>query len=432
MAIISYKDIIGPAYYRAWNDFMTYRYSTMCFSGGRGSLKSSFISIAIILGLERDAMEASRARRNGEKNWKHYLTHAIAYRKTFSSQEMSCYSQFVWAIGKLGLEAEYECKKSPLKIVKKSTGQMILFRGLDDPLKSKSIRTPFSFIRYCWFEEAAEFDGIEEIRNVRQSVQRGGHNFITFYSYNPPETSANWVNFEMSRLESVDPTFHLYRTDYRSVPVEWLGSQFFAEADLLKRANERAYRHEYLGEITGNGGTVFPNVRKVHLTDEEISHFDHIHWGCDFGTIDPTVLIGLEYERFNNRIIIFSEVYESNMLLDRMEEEFKRNYFGYEWIRADCAARQMIMELENRGLPMLGAQKGKDSIMHGVKWLQNLSEICIDDRRCPNAYKEFSLYEYEKLKGTDQFTSRLPDYMNHAIDSVRYAVEDISMNSGIC
>lgn len=430
MATISYRDIIGPAYYGAWNDFYKHRYSTMCFSGGRGSLKSSFISIAIILGLERDAVEAAAKKRAGDQNWRHYLTHAIAYRKTFSSQEMSCYSQFVWAISKLGLESEYECKKSPLKIVKRSTGQMILFRGLDDPLKSKSIRCPFSFLRYCWFEEAAEFDGIEEIRNVRQSVQRGGHDFITFYSYNPPETSACWVNYEMEQLTHKDPTFKHYHTDYRSVPVEWLGSQFFAEADLLRSVNERAYRHEYLGEITGNGGTVFPNVKAVELTDEEISHFDHIHWGCDFGTVDPTVLIGLEYEKVNHRIILFSEVYESNMLLDRMEELFKAHYFGHEWIRADCAAKQMIMELENRGLPMLGATKGADSIMHGIKFLQNLKEICIDINRCPKAYEEFSLYEYEKLKGTNDFTSRLPDKMNHSIDSCVIGSTQVHTPSG--
>lgn len=400
-------------------DFFVPFYNNYVSNGivNHNSLKSSFISIAIILGLERDAAEAFAKKKAGETNWRHYLTHAIAYRKTFSSQEMSCYSQFVWAISKLGLESEYECKKSPLKIVKRSTGQMILFRGLDDPLKSKSIRCPFSFLRYCWFEEAAEFDGIEEIRNVRQSVQRGGHDFVTFYSYNPPETSACWVNYEMKRLTHKDPSFKHYHTDYRSVPIDWLGSQFFAEADLLHSVNERAYRHEYLGEITGNGGTVFPNVRAVELTDEEISHFDHIHWGCDFGTVDPTVLIGLEYERVNHRIILFSEVYESNMLLDRMEELFKAHYFGHEWIRADCAAKQMIMELENRGLPMLGAQKGADSIMHGVKFLQNLKEICIDINRCPKAYEEFTLYEYEKLKGTNDFTSRLPDRMNHAIDS---------------
>ena len=86
----------------------------------------------------------------------------------------------------------------------------------------------------------------------------------------------------------------------------------------------------------------------------------------------------------------------------------------------------MIMELENRGLPMLPCQKGADSIMRGVKWLQNLREICIDISRCPHTYDEFSKYEYEKSRLTGEFTGRFPDFMNHSIDSVRYAVEDLS------
>ena len=414
---LSHRDIFGPSFFRAWNDFLDFKYSTYCFSGGRGSLKSSFVSLALIAGLERDRQEAFQHFREKDPHWRHYLTHAVCFRKVFGTCETSVYSQLVWAIDKLGLTSEYKCSKSPLKIVRKDTEQMILFRGLDDPLKSKSLKAPFSFFRYLWFEEAAEYDGIEEIRNVGQSVRRGGHQFQTFFSYNPPETSACWVNYTMHEMSLKDPTFHLYKSDYRTVPREWLGDQFFAEAELLRQMNERAYRHEYLGEITGNGGTVFPNVKEVHLTDEEISHFDHIKWGCDFGTVDPTVLLGLEYEKVNHRIIIFSEVYENNMLLDEMERRFRANYFGHEYIRADCAAKQMIMEMENRGFNMLGATKGPDSIMHGVKWIQNLREVLIDPLRCPQTYKEFTQYEYEKSPLTGEFTSRLPDKNNHAIDS---------------
>lgn len=398
------------------------------------SLKSSTVALLLILGLERDAQDAFARKRRGERNWRHYLTHAICYRKVFGTCESSVYAQLVWAIEKLGLTSAYKCSKSPLKITRISTGQMIYFRGLDDPLKSKSIRPPFSWFKYLWFEEVAEFDGVEELRNVSQSILRGGERFQVFYSYNPPETFGCWVNQEMEDLQNQDPTFHIYYSDYRSVPPEWLGPKFLYEAELLKQRNPRAYRHEYLGEITGNGGTVFPNVREIELTDADISHFDHIYWGCDFGSVDPTVLIGFEYEKFNSRIIIFSEVYESNMMLDDMERRFKEAYFGTEFIRADCAARQMILELENRGLNMLPAKKGPDSILHGVKWLQNLVEICIDKHRCPNAWQEFKNYEYEKSELTGKFTSRFPSkppYGDHAIDSVRYGAEDISGGGGL-
>lgn len=427
----TYKDIIGPSFYRVWNDFLTFRYNTYVLDGGRGSLKSSAISVFIMCGLERDRKEALRRKKAGDKQWRHYLTHAVCYRKVFGTCEQSVYSQLEWAIDKLNLNGKWILKKSPLKIVRADTGQMILFRGLDDPLKSKSLKAPFSFFRYLWFEEAAEFDGIAEIRNVSQSIHRGGFDFQTFYSYNPPETSACWINKEMTKLEAADPTMKRYHSDYRTVPIQWLGETFFAEANVLKRANYRAWRHEYLGEITGNGGTVFPNVVAREVTDEEISHFANLHWGCDFGTVDPTVLIGMEFDKANYRLIIFREVYESNLMLNRMEELFKATHYGYEYIRADCAAKQMIMELEARGLPMLRAEKGPDSIMHGVKWLQNLREIVIDPKRCPNTYDEFSVYEYEKSKLTGEFTSKLPDFHNHSIDACRYAVEDLSGNGGV-
>lgn len=428
---LTHRDLIGKAYYGALNDFLKHKYATMCLDGGRGSLKSSFVSICIILDLEIAARTAYQKKAQGVPNWKHYLTHAICYRKVMGTSEQSTYSQLVWAINKLGLADKYICKKSPMQIVRVGTEQKILFRGLDDPLKSKGIKFAWSYARIVWFEETAEFDGMQEIRSVLQSVQRGGHDFLTFFTYNPPETSACWVNTEMAILEKKDPTFKRYHTDYRSVPMEWLGKEFIAQAELLKASNERAYRHEYLGEVTGNGGTVFPNVRSVTVTDEEISHFSNLHWGCDFGTVDPTVLVGMEYERVNSRLIIFSEVYEPNMLLDEMERRFKENHFGWEYIRADCAAKQMIMELENRGLQMLPCMKGADSIMRGIKFLQNLKEICIDPVRCPHAFKEFSEYEYEKSRITGEFTGRFPDFNNHAIDATRYAVEDLSAEGSL-
>ena len=118
------------------------------------------------------------------------------------------------------------------------------------------------------------------------------------------------------------------------------------------------------------------------------------------------------------------------MLLGEIEEKFKKTHFGWGWIMADSASPQMIMELENRGLPMLPVTKFKDSIKHGISWLRDLRHIYIDQIRCPKAYEEFTLYEFEKLKGTDQFTERPLAGFDHAIDSVRYSIMDLCQNSG--
>lgn len=414
-----YYDIFVPVYnnYLSANGIINHN-----------STKSSFVSMCIVLGMIRDAQEAFRHKKMGDKRWMSYLTHAIVYRKIAADLRISVYNQFIWSIEKLGLTNKFKFSISPLRITFLATKQMIDFRGLDDPIKSKSIKAPFGYYKYSFFEELNQFDGIEEIRNVKQSVQRGGRAFQSFCCFNPPESVQNWANFESYKIV---PGRKVYHSDYRSVPREWLGEQFFKEAEILRLDNERAYRHEYLGEATGNGGNVFQNVSDRRITDEEISQWrDDFRWGCDFGLQDPTVLVGLYYSKLERSIFIAREVYRSGMLLSQIEEEFKKAHFGWGWIMADSASPQMIMELENRGLPILPVTKFRDSIKHGISWLRDLRHIYIDQLRCPNAFREFSQYEFEKLKGTNQYTERPASGMDHAIDSVRYSVMDLCQNAG--
>lgn len=274
---------------------------------------------------------------------------------------------------------------------------------------------PYGFLKFLHWEELTEFAGLDEVQDVTRSVQRGGHKFMTFYTYNPPETSSNWVNYSLAKLEEEDPLFRRYHSDYRSVPPEWLGEKFFRDAEILRRIDERQYRHVYLGEITGNGGTVFPRVKAVKFTDRDISRFQNVRWGADFGLRDPTTLIGLNYDKTNQKVQIFSEWYKTDATLDEIEEGFKRNHFGYEYIYGDCAAGTLITTLRAHGLPMLPSEKGKGSILNGIKGLQSMVSIEIDKRRCPHTYWEFINMEYEKDK-SGGFTGNIPPGNDHCID----------------
>jgi len=432
--VLSHRDLFGPAFYRPYSDFRSRRYATYCFSGGRGSTKSTFISLLIILGLERDAQEAFARKKLGDPHWRQYLTHAICYRKVFGTCEQSVYSQLVWAIDKLGLTDRYDCKKSPLKIVRRSTGQMIMFRGLDDPLKSKSIKTPFSFIRYTWFEEAAEFDGMTEIRNVCQSIQRGGHDFQTFFSYNPPETSAHWINFAVAQLEAEDSTFVHYHSNYLMLTdwqrQKWLGEKFLHEAEILKRLNYRAYAHEYLGCVTGNGGSVFPNLVVRPIPDSELATYDRLYLGLDFGfSLDPSAFSAVYYQRSRHRLIVFDEIYETNLTnKDLAERILAKPYVGTNYVMCDSAEPKSIVELEGFGVNALPVQKVERRF--GFKWLQSLAEIVVDPKRTPNAFKEFSMCEYQKNKA-GEFISKYPEILDHFIDSTRYGTSDIASQTSI-
>ena len=90
---------------------------------------------------------------------------------------------------------------------------------------------------------------------------------------------------------------------------------------------------------------------------------------------------------------------------------------------ADSAEPKSIAEFRSHGINIKGAKKGPDSVSYGIKFLQDLEEIVIDDKRCPNTAREFLHYELSK-DANGNFKADFPDKNNHAIDMVRYAMED--------
>ena len=260
---IDYKSLFAPVYYQAWNDIVDYKYTEYWFKGGRGSCKSSFISLVLVLGIMNDSQ-----------------ANAVAFRKVGSDIRDSVFEQILWAIDKLGVAYLWEANKSLLRFKYLPTGQVIICRGLDDPTKVKSIKTRRGYFKFTWYEELAQFSGMEEIRNTGQSIRRGGKRFYTFCSYNPPQSASSWVNAE---ADLCSPNRGVYHSTYMDIPREWLGDQFFADAERLKEENIRAYRNEYLGDVTGTGGSVFCNLTLREISDEEISHFDNQKYGIDWG-----------------------------------------------------------------------------------------------------------------------------------------------------
>ncbi|MBR5089234.1 MAG: PBSX family phage terminase large subunit [Ruminiclostridium sp.] len=396
-------DIIAPSFYDVHRDIMDEKYTHHWFPGGRGSCKSSFISTEIILGIMRNPG-----------------TNAVAVRRYGNTLLDSVYEQLQWAIDKLQVADRWKAMKSPLCLVYE-TGQKILFRGADDPKKLKSTKVSKGYIRYIWYEELDEFDGMPEVRSMNQSLMRGGSKFDAFYSYNPPKTQRAWVN--IAALDT-DVRKQVHRSDYRSVPPEWLGEEFIAEAEHLKETNPLAYEHEYLGEITGTGSEVFPNVTIRKITDEEIQSFDRVRRGLDWGYgADPFAYVALQYQKNIKTIYIYDEFYKCGAKYDTITEEIKKENTENRLIRAESAEPRSNDELRSRGLRIQAVKKGKGSVEHGISWLQNLREIVIDGDRCPNVAREFLGYALEP-DGKGGFRDGFPDKDNHTIDAVRYALED--------
>ena len=409
MSDIFLSEKIGPAFYDIAHDIFHHGHTHYDFSGGRGSLKSSTVSVLVPLLLINNPG-----------------THALVLRKVANTIRDSVYAQYIWAIGELAMAAYWEAKVSPMELIYKPTGQKIMFRGADDPMKIKSIKVPFGYIAVTHFEEKDQFAGRAEIRTILQSTMRGGSKYWNFESYNPPISRDNWANKD-SLEERTDRLCH--KSTYLQAPPEWLGQQFIDEAEHLKETDERAYQHEYLGIPVGTGGNVFENLELREITDKEIGSFDQIYQGVDWGWYpDPFAFIRLHYDRARETIYFIDEIYKNKLTNEESGGIIKGRGYGDAYITCDSAEPKSTADYRALGLPAKGAIKGPGSVDYGMKWLQRRKIVI--DRRTPNAYKEFVNYEYERNKDGD-IISGYPDANNHLIDATRYALERISRRMGV-
>ena len=412
MSDIRLSEKIGSAFYNVAHDVFHHGHTHYDFSGGRGSLKSSTVSILVVLLIMQEQ----------NKN-----IHAVVLRKVANTIRDSVFAQYIWAIGELGAAAYWESKVSPMELIYKPTGQKIMFRGADDPMKIKSIKVPFGYIGITHFEEKDQFAGRSEIRTILQSTMRGGEKYWNFESYNPPISRDNWANKD-SLEEREDRLCH--KSTYLEAPREWLGEQFILEAEHLRDTDERAYQHEYLGIPIGTGGNVFDKLELRDISDEEISRFDRIYQGVDFGWFpDPFAFIRLHYDRARETIYLIDEIYQNKL---SNEESSKMIYDrGYTDARIVCdsAEPKSVADFRAMRLPAIEAVKGAGSVEYGMKFLQRRT-IVIDRRRTPHAYDEFVGYEYERNK-EGEIISGYPDANNHLIDAVRYALEPANRRMGV-
>lgn len=404
---VNLSSVIAPPFVSVHNDIKKKKHTHYILKGGRGSTKSSFISVEIVLNLMKDAA-------NGE------YTNAVVLRRYGVTLRESVYEQIGWAINALGVTEHWRGSVSPMSYTYIPTGQKIVFRGADDPTKVKSIKFAIGWAKYLFYEELNEFEGEEKIRSINQSVLRGGADFFVFYSFNPPKSARNWVN-QYVQIERDDTLVH--HSNYLGVPPEWLGEQFIAEAEHLKNVKPEAYKHEYLGEVTGTGGEVFDNITLRKITDDEIKIFDNLRRGIDWGyAADPFAYNVGHYDKTRRRLYLYFEIHKVR-LSNRAAADLVLKEAGTTGrITCDSAEPKSIDEVKGYGLRVIGAKKGPDSVEYGIKWLQDLEEIIIDPERCPETAREFSSYELDRDR-EGNFKAGFPDHDNHHIDAVRYACE---------
>lgn len=221
-------------------------------SGGRSSMKSSVISLKLVIDFLDDPQG-----------------NVICLRKVAKYLSTSVYEQIKWAIYMLGVEDEFFFGKSPLKIEHKETKTAFYFYGVDDPQKLKSMNIAVGYIMALWFEELAEFSGVEDIDIVEDTFIRqdlGEKEVKIYYSYNPPRNPYAWVN-EWRDDKAGDDEYFLHHSTYLEDEKGFLSDQLIRKIERYKEQDEDYWRWMYSGEVIGLGDMVY-NMNHFHEIDQ--------------------------------------------------------------------------------------------------------------------------------------------------------------------
>lgn len=389
------SDLIAPSFYDVHAAIRNEKYTHYWLKGGRGSTKSSFISIEIILGIMQ-----------------HPDANAVAIRKVGMYLKDSVYEQLIWAIDKLGVSEYWQIKLSPLELIYIPTGQRILFRGADKPQKLKSTKVRNGYIRYIWYEEVDEFNSFDEINVINQSLMRGGNKFIVFYSYNPPRIHANWVNKEV-QAERYDRLVH--HSTYLDVPSEWLGEQFIREANILRETHEEKYRHNYLGEIVGAGGLI---LRDWEIRDFDID-FDVEFIGQDFGFNHMNAILLLGF--LDGNIYVQKELCVNMMdtaeIIKLAEGKFDKSKIMW----CDSAEPDRIKTWRKAGYRAAPVSKEPNSVKAQIDYL--MGHHIVIHPSCKQTIDEIEQWEWFKDKQTNEYTDEPVPVFDDAMAALRYGIE---------
>lgn len=401
MPEISMQKMVGGGYADFWN----FKGRYVACKGSRASKKSKTAALWIVSHL----IQYPKA-------------NALYVRKTERTLKDSCYSDCKWAIHQLGLDRWFTCRVSPLEIEYKPTGQRILFRGCDDPLKLTSISVPNGVLCWAVFEEAYEitkesdFDMIDE--SIRGFLPDGY--FKRIFVLLNPWSEKTWIKKRFFDPPNDDNKLAI-TTTYKCN--EWLTPDDLRIFEDMRRRNPRRYAVAGEGNWGIVDGLVYENWK------EESFDIDHVRcqpgivsvFGLDFGyTNDPTALFCGLLDQAGRRLYVFDELYERGLSNKRIAEAVQNMGYSKERITADSAEPKSIDELKGLGLRVKAAAKGKDSVTNGIQWLQDL-EIVIHPR-CVNFITEISNYTWDKDKFGNRLNAPIDDF-NHLMDAMRYAVE---------
>ncbi len=401
---IKLPDLVGKGYKDFWNFKGRYR---VC-KGSRGSKKSKTTALFFIYSM-----------------MKYPGANLLVVRKVYRTLKDSCFTDLKWAINILGVQDYWSVKESPLEIIYIPTGQKILFRGLDDPLKVTSITVETGNLCWAWIEEAYEINKEQDFNmldeSIRGKIEEPLYKQITL-TFNP-WNERHWLKKRFFDVE--DENIMAKTTNYMCN--EWLDDSDKKLFEDMKKKNPRRYQVAGLGNWGIVEGLVYENWEEKEFDVNEISKRKGVKsaFGLDFGyTNDPSAFFCGLINTANKEIYVFDEIYKNAMKNRQIAEEIIKKGYGKEKIVADSQEPKSIDELYDLGLKGIRkSRKGRDSINNGVQYIQDYKIII--HPRCVNFITEISNYMWDKDKFDNPINKPVDDF-NHLMDAMRYALESYS------
>lgn len=391
-------DIVGQGYGTFWRFKGRYR---VC-KGSRASKKSKTTALWYIVNL-----------------MKYPQANLLVIRKVYRTLHDSCFTDLKWAISRLGVQAFWDVKESPLELTYKPTGQKILFRGLDDPLKVTSIAAEHGYLCWAWIEEAYEISSEADFNMIDESIrgaippETGLFKQVTL-TFNP-WNEHHWLKARF--FDTPDPDTLALTTNYTCN--EWLDDADRRVFERMKVQNPRRYSVAGLGEWGIVDGLVFENWVEEVFEKTIIAARPDVKsaFGLDFGyTNDPTAFFcGLVSEK-EMTIWVFDELYERGLTNRTIYQRIYGMGYAKERIRGDSAEPKSLDELREEGLRRIRpAGKGPDSIRSGIQYIQNFRIVV--HPRCVNFLTEISNYTWAKDKFGNKTGKPIDDF-NHLINDI--------------
>ena len=290
-------------------------------------------------------------------------------------------------------------------------GSIFIFKGLDDPEKIKSIDGITDIV----IEEATELTE-DDYTQLNLRLRANVNNLQIYLMFNPV-SKKNWV-YDYFFVRELPQNTKVVRTTYKDN--RFLSDEYRAELEQLKDRNPAYYRIYCLGEFATLDKLVFP-VYEMRIVSEKETQGLKRWIGLDFGYInDPSAIVWGYIDTVKKHIYVTGEYVKRGMKNNEIADTMIDLGLHKDKSYGDSAERKSIDEIRDKGVNIDPTEKGKDSIIHGIQWIQQYKLII--DERCFKVKEELENYTWKKDKKTGEYVNEPVDTYNHTIDAIRYGL----------